>query len=229
MKVKELRKNAKNPRKISAKKKQMLARSMSEFGDLSGIVFNTRTKTLVSGHQRASVIPADTAIQIEKKYEPPTENGTVSEGFIEFSGEKIKYRAVDWDDDRAMAALLSANRNGGEWDNDMLRVALTDLKIDHELAGFEIIEMKELGIALIEPEPEQTDEQYVSETPETTEQIDVERISNSANAVEKTEEKAQNVIGRRFIIIIDCTSQEHKDAVKEKIQDVVVEAGGKFF
>lgn len=48
-----------NPRKITDKKLAMLQKSMAEFGDLSGIVCNTRTGHLVGGHQRLKVFSPD--------------------------------------------------------------------------------------------------------------------------------------------------------------------------
>ncbi len=43
-----------NPRDIDAKAAFGLRESMTRFGDLSGIVYNTRLKALVCGHQRTS-------------------------------------------------------------------------------------------------------------------------------------------------------------------------------
>ena len=43
MKVKDLKPAAYNPRKISKEKLAALKKSLEEFGDLFGIVYNTRT------------------------------------------------------------------------------------------------------------------------------------------------------------------------------------------
>lgn len=52
MQVKDLKPAGYNPRKISKEKLAALKKSLEEFGDLSGIVFNIRTQTLIGGHQR---------------------------------------------------------------------------------------------------------------------------------------------------------------------------------
>lgn len=49
--VSQLRKAKYNPRTITKERLHKLGDSMAEFGDLSGVVFNIKTKTLVSGHQ----------------------------------------------------------------------------------------------------------------------------------------------------------------------------------
>lgn len=197
---------------------------MHEFGDLGCIVFNVRSKTLVSGHQRSAVMPESSAVKIETKYEAPTPTGTVAEGFVEVDGEKIKYREVDWDKEKETAAMLAANRHGGDWDQELLRVALMDIK-DYETAGFELHDISNLGLDLkpyVPAEPEISDEQYVAQTPQTTERID------TSNPYAKVEEK-MDVIGKRFVIIIDCTSTEHKKALKDLIKEEVLKSGGKFF
>ncbi len=55
----QLEGNPKNPRRITDKKLDMLKKAVSEFGDLSGIVFNRTTGQLVGGHQRVKVLPAE--------------------------------------------------------------------------------------------------------------------------------------------------------------------------
>ena len=41
-----------NPRKISERAQNALSKSLGDFGDISGIVWNKRTGNLVCGHQR---------------------------------------------------------------------------------------------------------------------------------------------------------------------------------
>ena len=221
MQLKDLKPNKRNPRKITQKKKDLLKKSLDKFGDLSGTIYNIRTKSLVGGHQRSSVLPQNSTIKIEKKYDKPTRTGTVAEGYIEHEGERYKFREVDWNETMEAEAMLAANKHQGEWDKDILKLLAVDIPdIDFEIAGFEDFEIPEI------PAP-QTDEQYVRETPKTEEEIPTERTNNTV--FEKTEEKAMDVVGRRFVLIIDCTSLEHKEALREKIQPLVVEAGGKFY
>lgn len=125
----DIKPNPRNPRKISDSALAMLKQSMDEFGDISGIVHNIRDNTWVGGHQRNKNIPQDAEIIIRQKYDPPTRTGTVAEGHVIIAGEKWNYRAVDWDEDKAKAAMISANKQGGEWDFPVLSEVL--LELDH--------------------------------------------------------------------------------------------------
>jgi hypothetical protein len=58
MQVKDLKPAGYNPRKISKEKLAALKKSLEEFGDLSGIVYNSRTRTLIGGHQRIKNLAA---------------------------------------------------------------------------------------------------------------------------------------------------------------------------
>lgn len=231
MKIKDLKANRKNPRKISAQKLKMLKASVEKFGDLSGFVFNRRSGQLVSGHQRSKVLPADAKIVVEKKHEIATRANTVAEGYVEIDGERFKYREVDADAVWETEALLAANKHSGEWDTELLRVLVADVpSIDMSLAGFDAEEMMKLKIEIprvavpVAEAQAESDEQYVANTPETSEQIPTGEAGFGA-----VKEDAMNVVDRRYVIIIDCTSQDHKEALKDKIRPLVTEAGGKFF
>ncbi len=116
MNVKQLTANPENPRTISKQKLAMLKKSLTEFGDLSGIVFNRRTKRLVGGHQRITQINKETPVFVEKKYSKPSKTGTVAEGHILIFDERHPYREVDWDEIKEKAANIAANKGAGEWD-----------------------------------------------------------------------------------------------------------------
>ena len=45
-----------NPREITADALKRLQRSVEEFGDISGIVWNRQTGNMVSGHQRLKAL-----------------------------------------------------------------------------------------------------------------------------------------------------------------------------
>ena len=152
MQISDLKPNDRNPRKISNEKKEMLKKAITEFGDLGGVVFNRRTQQLVGGHQRVSVIPKNAVVEIEKEYEKPTRTGTIAEGYIEVSGERFRYREVDWDLMREEAANIAANQHGGEFDHGKLVAIVNDLMatgIDMDLVGFTA---EELSAMMPEPE-----------------------------------------------------------------------------
>lgn len=137
--VKELAPSPTNPRIVTEEKLKQLGKAIDAFGDLSGIVFNRITKTIVSGHQRAKVFGPDAKISIEKQYQKATRTGTVAEGSILVSGERYKYREVSWDSVTEKAARLAANRNAGDWNNALLANDLRDISdigLDPDLSMF---------------------------------------------------------------------------------------------
>jgi len=260
LKVRDLNPNPKNPRKMNSSKKEKLKKALDKFGDLSGIVYNAKTKRLVSGHQRSSLLPPDAKISIEKKFENPTQNGTVSQGFIEYNGEKYSYREVFWDEKTETEALLAANKHSGEWDASLLRLNFADFPdMSVDLTGFDIPELQAFDIKIPEvlvsipnivtPLPEkheESDEAYLKNEVKEFQQIDTERppsLINYANDPKKDNEPApvthlnpfeeveekMDVTGKRFVIIIDCDSDEHKKKIKELIRPLVEQEAGKFF
>ena len=145
--VSDLKPNPLNPRTISEKKHEMLERSMREFGDLSGIVYNIQSKQLVGGHQRTFKINAQEEIVIYQRLNKKTEQGTVAYGHVNYEGEKYAVRIVDWDAKREKAANISANQQGGKWDMKRLSDDLLDLdalNFDMELVGFTPEEMENI-------------------------------------------------------------------------------------
>jgi hypothetical protein len=132
--VADLKPNPDNPRKITKSKLQMLKRSLEEFGDLSGFVFNRTTGQLVGGHQRARILAkADVIIEVE--YAKPTKNGTVVDGYVSINGERFgTYREVEWDVEKQKAATIAANKGAGEWEP----VALSEWLKDLDSFGFDL-------------------------------------------------------------------------------------------
>lgn len=181
MQLKDLSPNILNPRKISDKRLKALEKSLYKFGDLSGFVFNVRSRQLISGHQRKKLFSENGNIVIEKTYQSPTQARTVAEGYVEINGERFKYREVDADKAWEAEALLAANKHGGEWDNEKLLEVFAIPNIDVELTGFEIDEIKISGL-------EDADEAYIASEEKTTEQIDTE---NPINAI--SDEKADSI------------------------------------
>ena len=173
--VDTLRPNSKNPRKISDEKLNMLKKTIEEFGDLSGIVFNTKTKQLVGGHQRAKVL-AKGEITIEKKFPKPTKTGTIAVGFVTFGGEKFSYREVAWPKEKEYAANIAANKGAGEWDLPALSELLTTIEekgLDMELTLFDKDELADL---ILFPEEEEEDEKS-SGKKKVEFEIDTEKMS----------------------------------------------------
>ncbi|OGP65897.1 MAG: hypothetical protein A3K22_05755 [Deltaproteobacteria bacterium RBG_16_42_7] len=168
MKLTNLKPADYNPRIITDEQLERLKKSLAEFGDLSGIVFNRRTGHLVGGHQRLKCLPADAKIE-KKDLKEKTKTGTVAQGFIIFDGgEKHTYREVDWDEATEKMANIAANKHGGEWDDDKLGELLKELSempvFDIDLIGFETNELNNILASLNE---RLTDPDDVPELPET--------------------------------------------------------------
>jgi hypothetical protein len=157
--AKDLAPNKKNPRKITDTKLQLLKKSLEEFGDLSGIVYNKKLNRLIGGHQRIKAIPEDAEIVIEKRYIDPTKTGTVAEGYIKLGTESMRYREVEWDNEKDFAANIAANKHGGDWDVPLLNEILLDLdaaNYDMGLTGFTESELENL-LAPISSQEDESD------------------------------------------------------------------------
>lgn len=136
--IKNLTPHDKNPRVISDDSKDGLKASLSKFGDLGGLVYNRKSKKLISGHQRRDALinlsKTDLNIGITKEYKKPTANGTVAVGYFDFNGEPFSYREVNWDENTEIEALIAANNihNFGKFDDDTLGALLDSISFDSE-------------------------------------------------------------------------------------------------
>lgn len=152
-KLTDLKEAKYNPRVISKARLDNLHKSLQTYGDLSGIVFNVHTNTLISGHQRLSQLKTN-KIPTKIVAKPVKDNfGTVAEGWIvakTAAGEiRLPYREVKWSDKKAeMAANIAANAHGGDFDKDKLGVLLEaiskDKKFDISVIGLDPLTIKTL-------------------------------------------------------------------------------------
>lgn len=200
MKLSDLKHNPKNPRKITDPKLAMLRKSLQEFGDLSGIVYNRRTDRLSGGHQRTKVLPPDADIVITQTYSQPTRTGTVAQGHVLIAGEKMAYREVDWDEQKEIAANIAANKHGGEWDYPTYVDALLELdhaNYDLDLTGVTDLELEKL-VAYVKPE---------------------QQLLELEHAEEHASEASTTTHGGITKIIIHLTDEEY-EAIFPKIQQI---------
>lgn len=141
-KIRDLKAYHKNPRKISKEDFDLLASSLKEFGDLSGIIVNRTSGEVVGGNQRTNFFkqePDQCEIVILEEYETPKAAGTVAIGFVMYNGEKYGYREVEWDEKKEERANILANKVGGSWDFDILGNSFDiDLLLDSGWKGFEL-------------------------------------------------------------------------------------------
>jgi hypothetical protein len=111
----------KNPRKISEKQMSDLAIWMQELGDLGCVVHDQNSNEIISGNQRSKVVDLNNCnIEIVKEFDPPTVQGTLALGYIEYKGERFGYRLVKWTPEQCEKANIIANKGGGEWNHDVL-------------------------------------------------------------------------------------------------------------
>ena len=156
-KIKDLNPAEYNPRKISDKQLELLNKSMKEYGDLSGIVFNVATGNIIGGHQRTKLLNPEAIIQ---KEDCQDETGTTAIGYVITSEGKFSYREVNWTEQKEKAANIAANKGGGEWDFTKLKDLMEDLdtgELDLELTGFDNQEIEKLMIFTPESEKENLD------------------------------------------------------------------------
>jgi len=148
-----------NPREITKEAAEGLRLSLSEFGDISGIVWNERTGHLVAGHQRLD--------QLRELYgDLKIEGGEI----VTPEGERFRVRIVDWDLSTQHAANVAANSEllSGTFTADLTGI-LEGLK-DEDPDLFESLRFE--GLAQLAPTPEE--EEPPEEFPEYDEDIQTE-------------------------------------------------------
>jgi len=97
-KLSKLKASPWNPRTIDPDAAKGLAKSLDEFGDISGIVVH-KEGYLIAGHQRVEAIRAKYGTDL------PIVGGAITAP----DGKRFPVRVVDWDKDKSKAANLAAN------------------------------------------------------------------------------------------------------------------------
>lgn len=126
-----------NPRILSDHMGAALDTSLTTFADISGITFNAKTQTLVTGHQRLRILekryPGRVKIYIEHRFDAPDEYGTVAVGYVAVEGTNLHlaYRETFWDIGTEKAANIAANKIEARFDNDLLA------QLDYDLSQLE--------------------------------------------------------------------------------------------
>ena len=115
-----------NPRIITDDEFKGLKSSISTFGDISGITFNSRTGNLVTGHHRYKAL--------SEKYSELTFEHIGGELYrIENQGKPTGYdiRVVDWEEHKEVAANIAANSHtiAGSFDTESLSTLMAEIKI----------------------------------------------------------------------------------------------------
>lgn len=93
-----------NPRKIDAANLGGLKESIEEFGDISGLTFNTRTGVLIAGHQRVTALKLLGATMTTRNGERVV--------LVQGKGDELhefRVREVDWPIEKERRAIVAAN------------------------------------------------------------------------------------------------------------------------
>lgn len=110
-----------NPRHITDSALCGLVDSISEYGDLSGIVWNKKTGNLVCGHQRKKAIIKQYGDAVRIENDPPR--------IVAPDGTEFSIRVVDWPQDKEVMANIAANSEDiqGKFSEPSLAAILQDL------------------------------------------------------------------------------------------------------
>jgi hypothetical protein len=111
-----------NPRSISRDNQMRLAQKLEEVGLIETLVWNRRTGTLVSGHQRLTILDV-----LEG-----TEDYELDVAVVDLSGKQ----------EREMNVFLNNQSVQGTWDRDALAQLLRECDADYEAMGFDIRDMQ---------------------------------------------------------------------------------------
>jgi len=115
-----------NPRQITESAKKVLGFSISEFGDISGIVWNKTTGNLITGHQRWGELNEKGEITFKYSHEDRFDI------YINNAYSTFDIRIVQWTLEKEKAANISANSHigAGSFDTEILSTLIAGLKID---------------------------------------------------------------------------------------------------
>jgi len=156
--LKDLKPAQYNPRSITPEALSGLGYSLQEFGDLSGIVFNTQTGNLVCGHQRVKAL--------QEKYG----NAAIINNAIKANGHAFPIRLVEWPYQKELAANIAANSPTIQGDfTEELNALLEEIQIENPVL-YDTLHLEDLQLET-EPEeyhgqtdPDELPEQSATET-----------------------------------------------------------------
>ena len=125
-----------NPREISEAAAEGLRASITEFGDISGIVWNSRTGNLVCGHQRVAQLQAAGGVFHRRQ----------GNAYIVCGDDRFDVRVVDWDLETEQAANITANNPHIAGDFTVDVTGLLDSLRDIDLGQFERLNLDDLAL-----------------------------------------------------------------------------------
>ena len=241
IKLEELKPASYNPRKISNEDYKKLQKSIEEYGVVDPIVINTKTKTILAGHQRFDVLYHNS---------PESEVNILKLGDISWVFPHTDLKIKDENHEKALNVAL--NHISGEWDISKLTPLLDELAELNlgELTGFDL-ELEEIDYNLVDiPETvdveeeeseeeinydsdsfketvEEISEEILTQEPyEYDEEIEIDEEIISEEPVELTPQKRFVQYGDIYKInnnFIMCGDYEDKDEVKLLLNNKIQE------
>jgi len=149
--------DAKNPRKDLKKgdpEYEKIQNSIGKFGQLDPIIYNTRTRKIIGGHQRLKVLD-------DKGY---TELYTVTLGAYTWAFAEADLKELSEKEENA--ANIALNKAQGDWDMNQLVLNLQELKaegMDISITGFADAEFDRIIRDMNIPETEKEYDESVAD------------------------------------------------------------------
>lgn len=184
-----------NPRKIDPENKKRLKKGIKDNGLVEPLVWNSRTKRLVSGHQRLSIID-----QLEKSQDYEIDVAVID---------------VDEETEKKLNVQLNNSSMQGFFDFEMLGDMAIDSGIELEDFGFSEFDVEMMF---------GTNDKYQELLPDTpaventkTELQEIKAVRNEMNEKYSKEQNAD------FYFIVVCKDQREKDDLLTKMSVPVTE------
>lgn len=131
----ELRLADYNPRVIDEQEKKELRKSIKKMGILGGIYVNKRTgNTIYGGNQKVTILDE------MHKYNPATKENDYT--------LRVAISDISEKEEKEDAVLLNNPKAQGRWDNEKLRVLVTEDDFDYKAAGLDDADMSMIGVDL---------------------------------------------------------------------------------
>ena len=191
-----------NPRKISEEVKRRLKANIKKQGIMGGLIYNIPTQTLVSGHQRISILDD------LNKYNPDTKQNDYT--------VKVEAISVDLKTEKELNIWFNNTSVQGEFDIDALRELIPE--IDYKLAGLTDEDLNIIGVDLeLKTESQSSIENELDQLMQpTTEKREVEKAINKESVKaekqrikDQAEEKAQNMTS---YVVLNFENAKNKEA-----------------